>query len=138
MRFTEKLRMYWDDLFYPALVDRLETDLLNLRSDLQQLRLDKDRVIAELRNDKAVLTSKLAIFELSIQQRAGIDPSRMAAKKPSFASFTSPPVMTRWEQYRQEYEAALAKDDVDEMKAQAIAAAKLAEKDAQEAVPTVA
>ncbi|MGD0510468.1 MAG: hypothetical protein ABSA33_01375 [Candidatus Micrarchaeaceae archaeon] len=72
MRFTEKLRMYWDDLFYPALVERLETDLLMARSDIQQMKLDKDATIAELRAEKAQLsaTSPLRRFQFPAAKNA--------------------------------------------------------------------
>lgn len=135
MRFTEKLRMYWDDLFYPALVSRLEEDLLRVRQDFEARILEYKNTVAELRSEKSLLQSKLAIYEISMQQRNGIDPTKLAAKKPSFSSFTSPPVITRWQQFQNEYEAAVLKDDVDEIEAQKMAARKLAERDAQGAMP---
>jgi hypothetical protein len=108
--------------------DERETTVLRVTMDNQQLRTDKDAVIADLRNEKTLLASKLAIYELSIQQRVGIDPSRTSAKKPSFATFSSPPTMTRWQQYQQEYETAVDKEE-NEVEAQKIAAAKLAAKE---------
>jgi hypothetical protein len=37
------------------------------------------------------------MYELNINARVGIDPTRKRAEKPSFASFTSPPVKTSWQ-----------------------------------------
>ena len=64
-----------------------------------------------------MLQGKLAIFELSIQQKVGIDPSRMSAKKPSFASFESPQPMTRWQQVQMEHEKELAREAAEDKSA---------------------
>ena len=105
MSVAAKLRGFWDDLFYSALVDRLETDLLLLQSGFQQLRQDKDAVIADLRAERALLQAKVGMYELNINQRAGIDPTRRRAEKPSFASFTSPKVKTAWQAEQEEHDA---------------------------------
>lgn len=105
MSVAAKIRGFWDDLFYSALVDRLETDLLLARSDLQQMRQDKDQTIAELRSEKAQLTATVALYQMNINQRVGIDPTRKRAEKPSFASFTSPKVKTAWQAEQEEHDA---------------------------------
>lgn len=97
MSVAESIRNFWDDLFYSALVERLETDLLNARMDTQGLRQDKDAVIADLRAEKSLLQAKVLMYEQNINARVGIDPTRKRAEKPSFASFTSPPVKTSWQ-----------------------------------------
>ena len=126
MSVAAKLRGFWDDLFYSALVDRLETDLLLLQSGFQQLRQDKDAVIADLRAERALLQAKVGMYELNINQRAGIDPTRKRAEKPSFASFTSPKVKTAWQAEQEEHDARIAKELMEEAaEAAAATAAKV-------------
>ena len=107
MGLAANIRNFWDDLFYSALVQRLETDLANARQDAQQLRQDKDAVIADLRADRGVLMAKIAMYEMNINQRVGIDPTRTRAEKPSFANFNSPPMKSRWQQEQDEWDATL-------------------------------
>jgi hypothetical protein len=111
MSFAESIRGFWDDLFYSSLVDRLETDLLNARMDTQQLRQDKDSVIADLRAEKSLLYAKVMLYEQNINARVGIDPTRKNPEKPSFASFSSPPMLTSWQKQVLEHEAELAKEE---------------------------
>ncbi len=108
------IRTTWDDLFYSSLVDRLEQDLILLRSDLQQLRQDKDAVIADLRAEKSLLTAKIGMYELNINRRVGIDPTAKRAEKPSFASFTTPPVKTTWQAEQEAHEAQIEKELAEE------------------------
>ena len=110
MSIASSIRDFWDDLFYSELVQRLEQDLMLLRSDLQQLRQDKDSVIADLRAEKSLLQAKTQLYEMNINARVGIDPTRKRAEKPSFASFTSPPVKTSWQVEVEEHEARIAKE----------------------------
>ena len=107
MGIAANIRNFWDDLFYSARVQRLETDLANARQDAQQLRQDKDAVIADLRADRGVLMAKIAMYEMNINQRVGIDPTRTRAEKPSFANFNSPPMKSRWQQEQDEWDATL-------------------------------
>ena len=75
MSVAAKLRGFWDDLFYSALVDRLETDLLLARSDAQQIRQDKDQTIAELRSEKAQLTATVALYQMNASIGATSSPN---------------------------------------------------------------
>jgi hypothetical protein len=115
MSIASAIRNFWDDLFYSALVDRLETDLLNARMDTQQLRQDKDSVIADLRAEKSLLQAKIMLYETNINARVGIDPTRKRADKPSFASFVTPPVKTAWqaeqEAHNEQIERELAEEE---------------------------
>jgi outer membrane protein TolC len=122
MRFTEKLRMYWDDLFYPALVERLETDLLMARSDIQQMKLDKDATIAELRAEKAQLSAKCMLYESNINLRVGISPASKRLELPHFADFSSPSPKTRWQMESDAHDARMAKEREEEDAAKAKAA----------------
>jgi hypothetical protein len=83
---------------YSKLIERLETDLLMARSDIQQMKQDRDQTIAELRSEKALLNAKVAMYELAINRRVGIDPAAKAPQMPNFKDFNSPPPMTRWQQ----------------------------------------
>jgi hypothetical protein len=106
----KRIRQFLRELLGSRLVEHMEVELLRLQSDLQQLRQDKDEVIADLRNEKATLTAKLAIFEFSLQQKVGIDPAQRSARKPSFGAFEEPRPMTRWQQVVAEHEKGLEKE----------------------------
>ena len=110
MSIASAIRGFWDDLFYSALVDRLEKDLLFLREDMQRLRQDSAATIAELRSEKAFLQTKVSVYELSINRRVGIDPAVTSAKKPSFAQFNAPPAKSRWQIEQEEHDAQNAKE----------------------------
>jgi hypothetical protein len=117
------IRDTWDELFYSSLVQRLEQDLMLLRTDMQQLRQDKDGVIADLRAEKALLTAKIGMYELNINRRVGIDPTAKKPEKPSFASFTAPPVKTSWQAEQDEHNARIEKELAEEQEAAEAAAA---------------
>ena len=110
MSIASAIRNFWDDLFYSALVDRLETDLLNARMDNQQLRQDMNSVIADLRSEKALLQAKVGMYELNINRRVGIDPAAKNPKKPSFANFNSPPALSAWQKEVAEHDARIEKE----------------------------
>jgi hypothetical protein len=114
MSIAATIRGFWDDLFYSALVDRLERDLLALRDDMAHLRQDKDAIIAELRSEKALLNAKINMYELNINRRVGIDPTAKKPEKPSFASFQSPPVKTSWQAEVEAHEAQIEKELAEE------------------------
>src|ERR1700676_5370700 len=96
VEIAETIREALRKLLGSRLIEVMQTEILRLQMENQQLRQDKDAVIAELRAEKAMLNAKCGLYEININQRVGIDPTRKRAEKPSFASFTSPPVMTSW------------------------------------------
>ena len=110
MGVAANIRNFWDDLFYSELVQQLQHDLLNARSDAQQLRQDKDAVISDLRAEKALLQAKIMLYEQNINARVGIDPTRKRAEKPSFASFQSPKVKTSWQAEQEAHEVQIQKE----------------------------
>jgi hypothetical protein len=110
MSVASAIRDFWDDLFYSSLVERLEIDLLSARSDAQQLRQDKDSVIADLRAEKSLLQAKILLYEQNINARVGIDPTRKRSEKPSFANFVSPQVKTSWQAEQEAHEARIEKE----------------------------
>jgi hypothetical protein len=113
MGLAANLRDFWDDLFYSELVQRLEQDLMLLRSDMQQLRQDKDSVIADLRAEKALIGAKNLLYEQNINARVGIDPTRKR-EKPNFVSFNTPPVKTSWQVEVEAHDAQNAKELAEE------------------------
>jgi hypothetical protein len=83
----------------------MQTEILRLQMENQQLRQDMNEVIADLRAEKALLQAKVGMYEQNINARVGIDPTRKRAEKPSFASFTSPKVKTAWQAEQEEHDA---------------------------------
>ncbi len=121
MTWTATLRGWWDDLFYSEMVQQLNQQLVLLRADMQQLRQDKDAVIGDLRTEKSLLQAKVGMYELNINRRVGIDPTSKKSEKPSFASFTSPPVKTSWQAEQEAHEARIAEELKNEEEAAAAA-----------------
>lgn len=102
---ASKIRKFFRDLFGSRLVERLEIDLAMLREDYERRLQDKDLVIANLREEKQQLISKVAIYELTILPRASVQGAEVVAyqkpTKPTFSAkdfYNSPPVMSRWQQ----------------------------------------
>ena len=118
MSLAKKIREFWDDLFYSALVSNLETQILFLREDMTRIRQDKDGVIADLRAEKALLNAKVGMYELNINRRVGIDPTAKRPEKPSFASFQTPPVKTSWQAEVEAHDAQIEKELAEEAAAQ--------------------
>jgi hypothetical protein len=114
MGFARNIRTFWNDLTRTYVVQTLENELITLRSDMQQLRQDKDAVITELRADKAVLNAKVTMYERNINQRVGIDPTRTRTEKPSFPNFNSPPIMTAWQKQVAEHDKMLQQEEAKE------------------------
>lgn len=121
MSVANKIREFFHELFCSRLICRLEHDLLMARADLQQLRQDKDQLIADLRNEKAQLTATVSMYQININRRVGIDPTAKKPEKPSFASFTSPPVKTSWQAEQEAHEARIAEELKNEEEAAAAA-----------------
>lgn len=104
MSVAKRVRQFWTDLFGSSLIERLNMDLAYLRSDFEKRLQERDQVIAELRAEKAVLNSTVALYQASINQRVGIDPARKNPDKPSFANFNSPPMKSTWQLQVEEHE----------------------------------
>ena len=122
MRFAEKVRLFFEDLFHSSLIRRLEGDLVQLRMDMQTLRQEKDIVISELRSEKTFLNAKVGMYEVNVNRRVGIDPSAKNPEKPSFLNFNSPPMKSSWQLQVEEHDRKNAELDA----AEAAAAAKKA------------
>jgi hypothetical protein len=116
----KSIRQFLRDLLGSRLAEVMQTEILRLQMENQQLRQDKDQTIAELRSEKAQLAATVSLYQMNINQRVGIDPTRKRAEKPSFASFESPRVKTSWQAEQEEHEAQIEK----ELEEEAAAAAK--------------
>ena len=119
MTVASKIREFFHDLFGSRLLCRLETDLAMARADLQQTRQDKDQVIAELRAEKAQLSATIAMYQVNINRRVGIDPAAKNPEKPSFANFNSPPLKSSWQLQVEAHDKENAKLDAEEAAAAA-------------------
>lgn len=117
MGFGGEIRNFLRELFGSRLVERLEEDLLRLRSDYEFRLKDKDEIIATLRTEKAEMQGKIITYERSIMplsSRAGAD--IVASQKPKQPNFggvdfkTLPPVKTRWQQVVDEHNKQLAEE----------------------------
>lgn len=108
-----KIREFFRELFGSRLIDHLESEIIQIRSDCEMRLRDKDDVITQLRAEKAVLDMKVIQYEnelLAKNSRAGA--AVVAARegkptKPSWAAdpaaFVSQLPKSRWEQYQDDY-----------------------------------
>lgn len=98
-----EFRQFFRDLFGSRLVSGLEVQLIQLRADFEERLQDKELVIATLREEKAALIGKVALYEASLlplTSRAGAEIVKTTKPmKPNFAAwdFNAPPVKSRWQ-----------------------------------------
>ena len=110
----KSIRQFLRDLLGSRLAEVMQTEILRLQMENQQLRQDKDQTIAELRSEKAQLAATVSLYQMNINQRVGIDPTRKRAEKPSFASFESPRVKTSWQVEQEEHDLQIEKELAEE------------------------
>ena len=116
-----RIRLFFRDLLGSRMTAHLSVELLRLRSDFEQRLQDKEQTIASLREEKALLTSKITMYELTIMPHA----SRVGAEvvayqkptKPSFSFVDMPAPKSRWQQVQDEHDAQMAKEIAEEAKA---------------------
>ena len=117
MSVASAIRTFFDELFASRLTERLQEDLLRLREDMEQRLSDKDKIIAEIRAEKAGMQVKLTSYELTLMPQSskiGADYIRNQVKpaKPNFGmDFSSPPPVSRWQAVVDEHEAQLAAEE---------------------------
>lgn len=119
-----KIRAFFRSLFGSRVSEVLELQLLQLRSDMESRLQDKDRVIENLREEKAALMGKVALYEqslLPLASRAGADVVRTTRPaQPSFPKFDfsdMPPIQTRWGKVQADHEAQMAAEEAAEQEA---------------------
>jgi hypothetical protein len=110
VELAQSLREALRKLFGSRLAEVMQTEILRLQMENQQLRQDYQSTIAELRSEKAQLAAAVALYQVNINQRVGIDPTRKRPEKPSFASFNSPPAMSSWQKEVAEHDAQIEKE----------------------------
>jgi hypothetical protein len=104
---AQSLRLAIRELLGSRLVERLELDLVHLRSDFEQRLQDQSHLIASLREEKQLLMSKLTTYELTIMPHS----SRMGAEvvayqkptKPNFSFVDVPAPKSKWEAFQEQY-----------------------------------
>lgn len=121
VELAQSLREAIRKLFGSRLAEVMQTEILRLQMENQQLRQDKDQTIAELRSEKSFLQTKVSMYEFNINARVGIDPTRKR-EKPSFASFEAPKVKTSWQAEQEAHDAQNAKELAEEEEAAKAAA----------------
>jgi len=123
---AKRFRQFFRDLLGSRITEHLEVELLRLRSDFEQRLQEKDNLIASLREEKSLLTSKIAIYETTLMPYA----SRMGAEvvayqkptKPAFSFVDVPAPKSRWQQVQDNWEEQLSKDAEEEKQKVATAA----------------
>jgi hypothetical protein len=108
----------------------LELEKIQLREDYEKRLQDKDVVIASLREEKALLMSKITVYEMTVMPHA----SRMGAEvvqyqkptKPAFNFMEIPPEKTRWQKVQEEHDAQMARELAEEAKKKEVPAAAAA------------
>lgn len=124
---AKSIRLFFRELFGSRISEHLEIELLRLRSDFEQRLMEKDQIVAALREEKSLLTSKITMYELTVMPHA----SRMGAEvvayqkpiKPAFSFVDVPAPKSRWQQVQDNWEEQLRKD-AEEEKSNAATAAK--------------
>jgi hypothetical protein len=110
VELAQSLREALRKLFGSRLAEVMQTEILRLQMENQQLRQDYQSTIAELRSEKAQLAAAVALYQVNINQRVGIDPTRKRPEKPSFVNFNSPPAMSSWQKEVAEHDAQIEKE----------------------------
>jgi len=114
MEVGKEIRQFMHDLFGSKVLDILQLELLHLRQDFELRIQEHKELIAELRMEKAQLNAVVSMYQININQRVGIDPTRVRSEKPSFANFKNPPVMTSWQKEQAEHNAQIEKELAEE------------------------
>ena len=126
--FGKRIRQFFRDLFGSRVSEHLEIEKIQLRQDYEKRLLEKDTQIASLREEKALLTSKITVYELTLLPHASRSGAEVVAyskpKKPSFSFVDTTPVKSRWQQYQEDYAKAEEEKEVKEKQEKAAAAAK--------------
>ena len=110
MEIGKEIRKFLHDLLGSRYSEHMEIELLRLRQDFDVRIQEYKNSIADLRAEKSLLYAKCMLYETNINARVGIDPTRKNPEKPSFANFSSPPMVTSWQKQVAEHEAELAKE----------------------------
>lgn len=122
------IRQFFRDLFGSRVLVHLELEKIQLREDYEKRLQDKDVVIASLREEKALLMSKITVYEMAIMPHASRTGAEVVAyqkpTKPSFNFIDIPPEKSRWQvvQERHNEQMAAELDEEEKQKSQSLAA----------------
>lgn len=122
----KRIRQFLRDLFGSRIAEHLDLQIVQLRQDFELRLQEKDRLIASLYEERQLLSSKVAMYELTIMPHA----SRVGAEvvayqkptKPKFSMVDMPAPQSRWQKVQAEHEKQLA----EEAKAEAVKAKETA------------
>jgi len=121
----KRIRQFFRDLFGSRVSEHLELELLRLRQDYEARLQDKDVMIASLREEKALLMSKITVYEMTIMPHASRTGAEVVAyqkpTKPNFSFVDLPAPKSRWQQVQEDHEKEMARQEAEE---KAAAAAK--------------
>jgi hypothetical protein len=108
--FGARIRQFFKELFGSRYVEHLENEIAILRQDHDRTLQDRDHLIAALREEKAMLNSKIVIYENTVMSHS----SRMGAEviayqkpkppSPKFNFTSIPPTKSRWQVVQEEHE----------------------------------
>jgi hypothetical protein len=105
----KRIRQFFRDLFGSRVLVHLELEKIQLREDYEKRLQDKDVVIASLREEKALLMSKITVYEMTIMPHASRTGAEVVAyqkpTKPAFNFLEIPPEKTRWQKIQEEHDA---------------------------------
>jgi len=114
--FGARIRQFFKELFGSRYVEHLENEIAILRQDHDRTLQDRDHLIAALREEKAMLNSKIVIYENTVMSHS----SRMGAEviayqkpkppSPKFNFTSIPPTKSRWQVVQEEHEEQLRKE----------------------------
>src|ERR1700676_1315866 len=117
------VRQFFRDLFGSRLVERLELDLVNLRNDFEQRLQDQALLIATLREEKQLLMSKTAVYEMTLMPHASRAGAEVVAyqkpNKPTFSYAEIPAPKSRWQVVQDQHEEQMRKELAEEQAAAA-------------------
>lgn len=127
-----QIRDFFKQLFGSSLVQRLEEDLLRLRSDMDTRLQDKDNTIATMRELMSAMEAKITRYECVIMptaSRAGAELVKEAKPaKPNFGIMDEwaniPQVQTRWQIVQNQHEEDIAREILAEQEAEKSQVAK--------------
>lgn len=109
----------------------LEEEILRLRQDHEKELHHREVLIAALREEKAALNSKIAMYELAIMPRASRAGAEVVAYQkpktpsPNFNFASIPPTKSRWQVVQEEHDENMRKEiEADKTRESAAEAAK--------------
>jgi hypothetical protein len=117
----KRIRYFFRDIFGSRVLEHLELEKIQLREDFEKRLQDKDNIIASLREEKALLMSKVTMYEMTIMPHASRAGAEVVAYqkpiKPAFSFVDMPAPKSRWQQVQDEHEKQLAIESAEEAKA---------------------